>query len=108
MAQSDVKDELQNKVLMMEEMCLEFTCVSEEIQLQCESARKEVESLKEELAALKPDHPHFAPISAKVADMTSYLQQLETERLDLQARLEGCRHEQRELQQRIDDMSAAP
>ena len=107
MAESNIKA-LRFELEDMAEMCDRLNYFREEIKSHCEASQKELDALTQEMSALNPDDKHFAQISARLAEMTTASQRCEMELSEVQAKLEECQHAKRELQQRIDDMSAAP
>ena len=89
-------------------LCEKLNSIGEALRRRCESSQQELDALTQAVSALKSDEPQFAAISARVADMTAHQQRCAREQSDVQSKLRQCEQQKRELQQRIDDMSAAP
>ena len=107
MSESEIKA-LQQELEDESEMCDTLKSIEELNARHRAGYQRELDALTKALSALKSDDEDFAPKSERLADITEVQQRLEREQRDVQSKLRQCEQQKRELQQRIDDMSAAP
>ena len=107
MAEEDITA-LQLKLEEINAMCMKLQSLLEKNSSRCKAVRDQLDALQKQRASGKLDPQNGDTVSAQVAMETFHLQELERSRMETQAKLQECEQQKRELQQRIDDMTAAP
>ena len=108
MASSQSVEHLRRALGGVSNQCEDLRSMSHKVKCESATLKERIDELASQMRQLSPDDERYVAIAKQMAVMKSNFQALKSRQVEVAGLLEYYEQQQRELQQQLDDMTAAP